>query len=194
MPPREAFHVVRLVRLQHIRLEQRVVRDALEHEAVIGERMLVVLQVLPELLLRRDRPATAPGGAASRRGRAGPARPRSGGRAGCSTRVPGVIDSDTPTMLACIGSRLVVSVSNATSSAASMAASQRASAASSTTISYFFSIGGAAATTAEVSAALLSQRRPAVSSAARLAMAPAASGLPASAAMSRSQLLNSKRS
>ena len=53
VPPREVVHVVRLVRLEHVRLEQRVVRDAAEREAFVGKRVLVVLQILAELLLRR---------------------------------------------------------------------------------------------------------------------------------------------
>ena len=52
MAPREVVHVVRLVRFEHIGLEQRVVRDAGQREAVIGEHVLVVLDVLPELLRR----------------------------------------------------------------------------------------------------------------------------------------------
>ena len=39
--------------------EQRVVRDAGERKPVVGERVLVVLQVLAELGLRADRRATA---------------------------------------------------------------------------------------------------------------------------------------
>ena len=51
--------VVRLVRLEHVRLEQRVVRDAAQRDAVIGEHVLVVLQVLAELRAARCRQATA---------------------------------------------------------------------------------------------------------------------------------------
>ncbi len=53
VPPREVVHVVRPMRLEHVRLEQRVVRDAREDEAVIREHVLVVLHVLPELLPQR---------------------------------------------------------------------------------------------------------------------------------------------
>ena len=45
----QAVHIVRLVALEHVRLQQRVVRDAAEPDAVIGEHVLVVLEVLPEL-------------------------------------------------------------------------------------------------------------------------------------------------
>ena len=55
-------------------------------------------------------------------------------------------------------------------------------------------MGAGAGTTAEASAALVSQRRPAVSFSARCAIVPAASGASAAPGMSRSQLLNSKRS
>src|SRR5665213_1836624 len=49
VPPREVVHVVRLVRLEHVRLQQRVVRDAGELDAVVGEHVLVVLDILPDL-------------------------------------------------------------------------------------------------------------------------------------------------
>ena len=51
MPPREIVHVMRTVRFEHVRLEQRVVRDAGENEAVIGKHVLIVFEVLAELSL-----------------------------------------------------------------------------------------------------------------------------------------------
>ena len=47
----EIVHVVRLVRLDDIRLEQRVVRRARQHDAVIRERVLIVFDVLADLLV-----------------------------------------------------------------------------------------------------------------------------------------------
>ena len=135
MPPREAVHVVRLVRFEHVRLQQRVVRDAAQREAVVGEHVLVVLEVLPELLLRRigepRREARQRRGTVELVRRAGVAmRERDVG-----TRGPARPTARCRRCCACIGSRLVVSVSNAVSSARSMSASQRASAASSSTVS-----------------------------------------------------------
>ncbi len=46
----EAVHVVARVALQHVGLEQRVVRDAPQDNAVVGKHVLVVLDVLAELL------------------------------------------------------------------------------------------------------------------------------------------------
>ncbi len=46
-------HVVRLVRLEYIRLQQRVVHDALQGDAMVGEDVHVVLEVLAELGLGR---------------------------------------------------------------------------------------------------------------------------------------------
>ena len=111
MAPREVVHVVRPVRLEHVRLEQRVVRDAGERDAVVGEHVLVVLEVLPELLAATGRRTTARGARAPRPAAAGPARRDSGARAGCSRRAPGSTANDRPTIRAAIGSRLVVSVS-----------------------------------------------------------------------------------
>ena len=48
---RQVVHVVRPVRLDDVRLEQRVVRGAGEHDAVIGKRVLIVLDVLADLLV-----------------------------------------------------------------------------------------------------------------------------------------------
>jgi hypothetical protein len=53
MPPREAVHVVRTMRLEHIRLQQGVMRDAPQLDPVIREHVLVVLDVLADLALRR---------------------------------------------------------------------------------------------------------------------------------------------
>ena len=88
VPPREVVHVVRLVRLEHVRLEQRVVRDAGQRDAVVGEHVLVVLDVLPELGAGTDRRTTARARRACGRDRAGPARRCSDARAGCSRRGP----------------------------------------------------------------------------------------------------------
>ena len=51
MSPREIVHVVRTVRFEHVGLEQRIVRDAREREPMVGEHVLVVLEVLPEFAL-----------------------------------------------------------------------------------------------------------------------------------------------
>ena len=48
----EADHVVALVALQHVGLEQRVVREAARGDAVAGEHLPVVLRVLADLGLR----------------------------------------------------------------------------------------------------------------------------------------------
>ena len=53
--PREIVHVVRTVRLEHVGLQQRVVRDAAKHETVVREHVLVVLDVLAHFLARRVR-------------------------------------------------------------------------------------------------------------------------------------------
>jgi hypothetical protein len=52
MPPREVVEVVRPVCLEHVRLEQRIVRDAAQLQTVIREHVLVVFDVLPHLLAR----------------------------------------------------------------------------------------------------------------------------------------------
>ena len=53
MAPGKVVHVVQPMRLQHVRLQHGVVRDAGEHDAVVGEYVLVVLDVLPELFRAR---------------------------------------------------------------------------------------------------------------------------------------------
>ena len=45
----ERAHVVAQMRLQHVGLEQRVVHHAAQRHAVIGEHVLIVLEVLAEL-------------------------------------------------------------------------------------------------------------------------------------------------
>ena len=50
---RQVVHVVPLVRLEHVGLQQRVVHDAAQLHAVIGEHVAVVLQVLAELRFGR---------------------------------------------------------------------------------------------------------------------------------------------
>ena len=49
MALRQAVHVVRLVALQHVGLQQRVVAHAAQRDAVVGEHVHVVLHVLPDL-------------------------------------------------------------------------------------------------------------------------------------------------
>ena len=49
MPRRQRVHVVAFVRLQHIALQQRVVRDAVQIDAVVHQHMPVVFQVLADL-------------------------------------------------------------------------------------------------------------------------------------------------
>jgi len=53
MAQREVAHVVRLVRFQHVGLQQRVFGDAAQRDAVVGEYMFVVFEVLPQLFVRR---------------------------------------------------------------------------------------------------------------------------------------------
>ena len=52
MAQREVVHVVRLVRFQHVGLQQGVFGDAAQGDAVVGEDVLVVFEVLPELFVR----------------------------------------------------------------------------------------------------------------------------------------------
>ncbi len=84
--PREIVHVVRLVRLDHVGFEQRVVRDAAQSEDRRWRTHAGRTSCSVPASSSPDRRATAPAGAAWRRGRAGPARLRSGGQAGYSTR------------------------------------------------------------------------------------------------------------
>ena len=49
MTPRQAVHVVRTIRFQQVRLQHRIVRDPGERDTVVGEHVLVILDVLPEL-------------------------------------------------------------------------------------------------------------------------------------------------
>ena len=49
MPCRQGVHVVAFVRFQHIALQQRVVGDAAQIDAVVHQHMPVVLQVLADL-------------------------------------------------------------------------------------------------------------------------------------------------
>ena len=51
MAQREAVHVVRAMRFEHVRLQQRVVLDAAHFDAVVRQHLLVVLQVLADLLV-----------------------------------------------------------------------------------------------------------------------------------------------
>ena len=53
MTQREIVHVVRLVAFQHIGLQQRVVVYPCQCDAVIGEDMHVVFEVLPEFQMLR---------------------------------------------------------------------------------------------------------------------------------------------
>ena len=45
----EVIHIVRLMTFQHVRLQQRIVRDPVETDSVVGEHVRVVLEVLSEL-------------------------------------------------------------------------------------------------------------------------------------------------
>ncbi len=51
MAQRQAVHVMRLMALQHVRLQQRIALYATQHNAVIGKDVFVVFQVLPDLLV-----------------------------------------------------------------------------------------------------------------------------------------------
>ena len=53
VPLGQRLHVVPSMGLQHIRLQQRVVLDALQRDAVIGQHMRVVLEVLADLRMAR---------------------------------------------------------------------------------------------------------------------------------------------
>ncbi|MDR6205547.1 hypothetical protein QF025_004267 [Paraburkholderia graminis] len=53
MAQREVVHIVRTMRFQHVRLQQRVVFDAAHFNAVIGEHLFVVLQMLTDFLMLR---------------------------------------------------------------------------------------------------------------------------------------------
>ncbi len=46
---REAIHVVRAMRFEHVGLEQRVVLDAVQRDLVVGEHLRVVLEMLADL-------------------------------------------------------------------------------------------------------------------------------------------------
>ncbi len=49
MAQRKTVHVMALVRLENIRLQQRVMRNAAQRDAVIRKDMRIVFQVLPDL-------------------------------------------------------------------------------------------------------------------------------------------------
>ena len=49
MPARQTIQIMRQMRFQHIRLQQCIVRNAVQHDSMIGKYMPVVLQVLPHL-------------------------------------------------------------------------------------------------------------------------------------------------
>ena len=51
MAQREVIHVVRLVRFQHIGLQQRVLGNARKRDTMIGENVSIVFEVLPEFLV-----------------------------------------------------------------------------------------------------------------------------------------------
>ncbi len=53
MAQREVVHVVRLVAFQHVGLQQRIVVYPGKCDAVVGEDVQVVFEVLPELLVPR---------------------------------------------------------------------------------------------------------------------------------------------
>ena len=50
---RQAIHVMALVRFEYIRFEQGVVHDAAQRDAVVGEDVAVVFQVLADFRLAR---------------------------------------------------------------------------------------------------------------------------------------------
>ena len=47
MPLAQGIHAVAFVRLKHIRLQQGIVGDAVDGNAMIGQHVLVVFKVLP---------------------------------------------------------------------------------------------------------------------------------------------------
>ena len=53
MAQRQVVHIVWLVALEHIGLQQRVLINTCQRNAVIGENMHVVFEVLPELVVPR---------------------------------------------------------------------------------------------------------------------------------------------
>ena len=59
VPLGQAGEAVRLVHFEHVALQHGVVRVALHLDAVVGEHVAVVLDVLAELLLARRSPARA---------------------------------------------------------------------------------------------------------------------------------------
>ena len=81
----EAVEIVRLVRFEHVRFEHRVVRAAAQFDPMIGERMLRVLEVLPELGARCVAEPWRQRGQHLVPIRVGQVRPRIGGQPGCST-------------------------------------------------------------------------------------------------------------
>ena len=48
MPLAQGIHAVAFVRLKHIRLQQSIVGDAVDGNAMIGQHVLVVFKVLPD--------------------------------------------------------------------------------------------------------------------------------------------------
>ncbi len=62
MAQREAIHVMRAMRFEHVRLQQRVMLDAVHRDAVVRQHLLVVLHVLADLLvLSAFEPGLEPG-------------------------------------------------------------------------------------------------------------------------------------
>ena len=196
MTPGEAVHVVRLLptRARTTRAACRAPRR--EHEARVGKRVLVVLQVLAELFLRR---IGEPWRESRERRRAveliGDAR-HNDDRAGCSTRGRARSTAKCRRCAPASDRGSVVSVSNAVTSARSISRRASARARPRRAPSRSASRRGLRVVARRVRCSgCASQRRPASSVAARLAIAPCDVGAPPSPlAMSRSQLLNSKRS
>jgi hypothetical protein len=135
MAQREAVHVVRAVRFEHVRFEQRVVLDAVQRDAVVREHLRVVLQVLADLLAvgRFEPRLQAREHVVERQllGQIGPAM-----RDRQIRGLPGSTENDMPTSRAVIGSSDVVSVSNAVSAAASIFASHASNCAQVWIVSY----------------------------------------------------------
>ena len=116
--------MLRRGRVQHVRLEHRVVVEAAERHAVAREDVRGELQV-PAGLRRVARRASRAGARARRRDRAGPARPDSGAPAGCRPLRPGSRRARCRRARPACSARLVVAISSAASGAAATLSSQR---------------------------------------------------------------------
>ena len=105
----------RLVRLRARRTRAACRARAAQRDAVVGEHVLVVLDVLAELAAASGRSSQGLSRASTgSRGELLAARRHSGARAGCSTARPARPTSEMPTSSRRIGSSASVSVSSAT--------------------------------------------------------------------------------